>query len=83
MDSFKARIQLVLFQKKNQPVLHLSIHIQHFELVIIQFAIVPSKYGNVQLLGPFGNGKNEPYENLKISRQVGADEEIQWQPIDE
>jgi len=49
---------------------------------MIQFAIVPLKYGNVQPLGPFGNGKNEPYENLKISRQVGAYEELQWHPID-
>jgi hypothetical protein len=49
---------------------------------MIQFAIVPLKYGNVQLFGPFGNGKNEPYEDLKISSQVGASEELQWQPID-
>jgi len=48
---------------------------------MIQFAIVQLKYGNVQPLGPLGNGKNKPYEDLKISRQVGAYEEIQWQPI--
>ena len=41
---------------------------------MIQFAIVQLKYGNVQPLCPFGNGKNEPYEDLKISRQVGANQ---------
>ena len=50
---------------------------------MIQFAIVQLKYGNVQPLGPFGNGKNEPYEYLKISSQVGAYDELQWQPIDQ
>src|SRR5688572_8740740 len=53
-------------EKTDQSVPHLSIHLLHFEHFIIQFAIVPLNYRNVQPSGAFGMGKTNHMKTSKF-----------------